>query len=199
MLRKDKDNEMENLTKILSSIRELYYKKKDQLEELTNEIEEIREILNSLNSVISDKSFKSADEIITKTKNPPEEVSAEKYFTEPIPKEQLKGTKIKRKIFYQKDGEEKLIAILNLTDMDKLEIKFLQPEELHIQETSEKFIKTFLKGALIEIKEKNPDLSLDYQYYKDTDIIERILVNNLKSIKNYDLITEKIQELLSET
>lgn len=198
MLRKDKDNEMETLTEVLSSIRELYYKKKDQLEELKDEIEEIREILNSLNSVISEKSFKSADEIITKTKNPPEEVSAEKYFTEPIPKDQMKGTKIKRKIFCQKDGEEQLIAILNLTDMNKIEIKFLQPEEFQIQETSEKFIKTFLKGALIEIKDKNPDLSLNYQYYKNSDIIERIIIKNLKSIKNYDLITKKIQELLSK-
>jgi hypothetical protein len=188
MLPQEKNNEMEHLTKVLSALRELYYKKKEQLEELKDEIEEIREILNDLNAVISDKSFKSADQILSKT--------ADEYFTESIPEEKMKGTKIKRKIFCKKDQKDQLLAILNLVDMNKVEIKFLNPEDLHIQETSEKFIKTFLKGALLEIKGNNPDLSLEYQYFKNTDIIERIIVNNLKSIKNYDLITEKVKELI---
>ncbi|TFF94560.1 MAG: hypothetical protein EU543_00945 [Promethearchaeota archaeon] len=198
MLPKEKNREMEKLAKILSTVRDLYYRKKDQLEELEDEIEEMREVLNYLNSIISDKSFQSADEILTETSNPETETSTKNYFSEDVPQEKMKGTKIKRKVFRRKNEEEQLIAILNLIDMNKLEIKFLHPEELQIQETSEKFIKTFLKGALIEIKEQNPELQLKYQYYKETDIIEKILVNNLKSINNYDLITEKIQELLSK-
>jgi len=197
MQRKDKEDEMENLAKILSTVRDLYYRKKEQLEELQDEIDEIRELLNDLNSLISNKSFQSAEDIYTNTSKPKTETPTKNYFSESVPQEEMKGTKIKRKVFRRKNEEEQLIAILNLIDMNKLEIKFLHPEELQIQETSEKFIKTFLKGALIEIKEQNPDLQLKYQYYKETDIIERILVNNLKSIKNYDLITDKIQKLLS--
>ncbi|GAG97188.1 unnamed protein product, partial [marine sediment metagenome] len=70
------------------------------------------------------------------------------------------------------------------------------PENRAIQETSERFINVFLKGALIRIKENNPNLSISYRF-KNTDKIEYITISNLSSIEDYDLITEKIRELLA--
>ena len=52
---------------MLSKIQTIYYKKKEQLEELKLEISELREILNFLNSLISGKSFHSADEVYSKS------------------------------------------------------------------------------------------------------------------------------------
>jgi hypothetical protein len=202
MQKKAKNSEIEKLTQILSSLQNLYYKKKGQLEELEEEIAELKEILNNLNSLISRKSFSSANEIYSQDTHAPaqEEAVKEDYFIKDVPQEKLTGTKIKRKIFLQKNkGEEELICILNLYDMDKLEIKILDPTQYTIKETSEAFIKTFLKGALIQIKEQNPDLELSYKYYKNTDKIEKIMIKNLKSIDSYDLITEKISEFLKSS
>ncbi|GAH98321.1 unnamed protein product, partial [marine sediment metagenome] len=42
-------------------------------------------------------------------------------------------------------------------DFKKVEIKFIDPEIRGIQETSGNFINIFLKGALIKIKENNPN------------------------------------------
>jgi hypothetical protein len=198
MQNKPKESEVKKLTKVLSSLQNLYYKKKDRLKELEEEISELKDMLNNLNKIISQKSFTDADQIYSQQAEmeSQEEYEDKDYFIKDMPQEKLKGTKIKRKIFLQKsDGEEELICILNLYDMDKLEIKILEPAEYNIKETSEPFIKLFLKGALIKIKEGNPDLELSYKYFKDTDIIERILISNLKSMDSYDLITDKIREL----
>jgi len=127
-----------------------------------------------------------------------QEQKEEEYFIPDISKDKVKDTKIKRKIFSKKDEKEgELLCILNLIDLNQLEIKFIDPLRFNIKETSEEFIKIFLKGALIEIKEKNLELKLKYEYFKNTDIIEKIHINNLKSIDDYDLITSKIRELLS--
>ena len=196
---KDSENEIEKLSRILSKIQNLYYKKKEELEELKSEINELRDILNLLNSLISSKSFHSADEIysevlIKKADKPTEE----EYFVEEISKEKVEGTNIKRKIFSKSKGnDEELLCILNFYDFNRVEIKFIDPEKRSIKETSEIFIRTFLKGALIKIKETNPDMSLNYEYFKNSDLIERIIISQLKSIDEYDLITLKMRELLA--
>lgn len=196
-----KKTEIEKLSEILSSIQSLYYKKKERLHELENEISTLKATLDKLNSIISSKSFHSADELYSEAQieptAEPREKSGEQYFIENIPQEQVSGTKIKRKIFLQKGEEEELICILNLYDMDELEIKILQPKKYKLKETSEHFIKVFLKEALIKIKENNPDMGLNYEYLKDTSIIEKINVKNLNSIDNFDLITEKLRDLFS--
>ncbi|MHA1326436.1 MAG: hypothetical protein ACTSRH_03870, partial [Promethearchaeota archaeon] len=88
-------------------------------------------------------------------------------------------------------------CILNFNDFKDIEIKFLHPEKQKIKEISEDFRNIFLKGALIKIKEENPNLKVNYDYYKDTDFIEYIKIFNVNSIKEYDLITEKVQGLLA--
>ncbi len=198
MQRKEKDSEVENLTKILSSLQNLYYRKMEQLEELQEEISELKETLSYINKMISTKSFYSANEILAESIDLKQEQKEEEYFIPDISKDKVKDTKIKRKIFSKKDEKEgELLCILNLIDLNQLEIKFIDPLRFNIKETSEEFIKIFLKGALIEIKEKNLELKLKYEYFKNTDIIEKIHINNLKSIDDYDLITSKIRELLS--
>ncbi|MFX1306941.1 MAG: hypothetical protein ACFFDG_08995 [Promethearchaeota archaeon] len=197
---KDNENEIEKLSNTLSMIQNIYYKKKEQLEQLKLEIDELREVLNYLNSILSGKSFHSADEIYSKKLFEKAGISSEdQYFVEELPKEKVEGTNIKRKIFSKKSGkEDELLCVLNFYDFNKIEIKIINPEKLVIKETSEDFIKTFLKGALIKIKENNPNMNLKYDYFKNTNTIEHITITNLKSINEYDVITSKMRELLAK-
>lgn len=192
----EKEKEIEKLSKILSSIQNLYYKKKEQLDDLQLEITELKEVLNHLNSIVSSKSFHSADQLYHKALDTleKEEISVEEYFQEEVPIEKAKGTKIKRKIF-SKDNQE-LLCVLNFVDFNHIEIKFIDPETRNIKETSEEFISIFLRGALIPIKEKYPEMKLDYIHLKNSIIIEKIQISNIASINDYDLITDKIRELL---
>ncbi|MFX1376701.1 MAG: hypothetical protein ACFFA0_12905 [Promethearchaeota archaeon] len=196
----DNKTEIEKLSLLLSKIQNLYYKKKDQLEELQTEITELREVLNFLNSLISNKSFQGADEIYSKSLQEVESKTAEeRYFVEEMPKDRVKGTNIKRKIFSkEKDNESKLLCILNFLDFNEVEIKLIDPMDRSIRETSEDFITVFLKGALLKIKDNNPGLSLNYEYFKNSKLIEQIKISNLKSIQEFDLITSKIRELLAK-
>ena len=192
----NKENETEKLTHILSVVQNLYYKKKEQLEDLELEISDLQSVLNQINSLISKQSFSSADELYSKLQSL-ENKTVDDYFKEEISEESFKGTNIKRKIFSnQNQEEENLLCVLNLYDFKRVEIKFIDPEKRAIQETSEGFINVFLKGALIKIKENNPNLSISYRF-KNTDKIEYITISNLSSIEDYDLITEKIRELLA--
>ncbi|MFX0138189.1 MAG: hypothetical protein ACFFDN_31395, partial [Candidatus Hodarchaeota archaeon] len=152
---KDTENEIEKLSYILSKIQNIYYKKKEQLEELQTEIGELREVLNFLNSLISGKSFHSADEIYSKKLFKKADSSLEEqYFVEELPKERVEGTNIKRKIFSKNKGkDEELLCVLNFFDFNRVEIKIIDPEKRLIKETSEDFIRIFIKGALIKIKE----------------------------------------------
>ena len=196
----DNETDIEKLSQMLSKIQNLYYKKKEQLEELQIEISELREVLNFLNSFISDKSFQSADKIYSKSLQEVEKQPIEeKYFVEEIPKERVKDTNIKRKIFSKgKEKESKLICVLNFLDFNKVEIKLIDPMDRSIRETSEDFISIFLRGALLKIKDNNPDLDLNYDYFKNSKLIERIKISNLKTIQEFDLITSKMRELLAK-
>ena len=191
----EKDSEIEKLTKILSTIQNLYYKKKEHIEELQVEISELKNVLNYLNSIVSSKSFHSADEIYHKALDQISTVPMNELFKEEIQKDKLKGSIIKRKIFSKDDQE--LLCVLKFIDFNLVIIKFINPKQKSIRETSEDFINIFLRGALIKIKEKNPDMKLSYKYFKNTDIIENIEISNLKSINDYDLITSRINELVS--
>ena len=192
--------EIEKLSLMLSKIQNLYYKKKEQLEEIRLEIIDLREVLNFLNSFISNKSFQSADKIYSDSLQKIGNKQVEdRYFVEEVPKERVKGTNIKRKIF-SKDNEKdsKLLCVLNFLDFNRVEIKFIDPMDRSVKETSEDFIQIFLKGALLRIKDSNPELHLEYEHFKDTDLIECIIVSKLKSIQDYDLITSKMRELLAK-
>lgn len=196
----ENENEIEGLSQILSKIQNLYYKKKNQLEELQTEISELKDVRNFLNSLISNKSFQSADEIYSKSLMKKEDDAIEEnYFVEDLPKDKVEGTNIKRKIFSKdkENEEEGLLCILNFFDLNHVEIKFLAPEKRSIKETSDDFIRIIIRGALIKIKETNPNMSLNYDYYKNTDLIESINITNISSINEYDLITAKIRELLA--
>ena len=197
---KDNENEIEKLSQMLSKLQDIYYKKKEHLKELELEISELREVLNFLSSLISGKSFHSADELYSqKVLKKTNSFSEDQYFVEEIPKEKVEGTNIKRKIFSksnQKDDE--LLCILNCYGLNRVEIKIIDPEKREIKETSEDFIRVFLKGALIKIKDNNPNMSLNYDYFKSTELIEQINITNLGSIKEYDMITLKMRELLAK-
>ena len=193
----DKEITAEKLTQILIKLQDLYHQKKEQLEALHLEINELHSIINRLTEVISNQSFTSADLLYSKSSTQKEKTSDD-YFKENISEEEFKGTQIKRKIFSKEDNDqEHLLCILNFNDFKKLDIKFIDPEQRGIKETSEEFINLFLKEALVKIKDSNPDLSIAYDFLKNTNTIESIHITNLTKIDDYDLITEKVQELLS--
>lgn len=203
MFSEEKSNETEKLTRLLSSLQELYYNKKEQLEVLKDEIIDLKEIINQLNDLISGKSFASADQLYSKasqaevSKKYKKEKSESDFFESSPSSEQSKGTEIKRKIFSKgTESSQNLLAILNYVDMDIIEIKLIEPETIALTETNEIFIQEFLMGALVSIKEHTPELELQYQYYKNTDIIEKIEITNVRSVDDYDLITNKISEIL---
>lgn len=192
MKKSNSGSDIEKLTKILSKIQDLYYQKKEQLEDLKIQIKNLREILNILNSIISKRSFASADEIYFHSIHKPE-----KYFSEKIPKEKLENALIKRKIYSSIDeNEQNLLAILEFRNMNEAHIKIINPKALLIKETLDEFITIFLKGALIKIIDKNPNLKVNYNFLKDSDIIKSIEIKNLNNIKEFDLITIKMRELL---
>jgi len=193
----DKDKETKKLAQILSALQNLYEQKKEQLERLKTEISDLREILRNLNSIISTKSFYSADQIYNTNQkvDSVESLEEEEYFQDSVPKEKFKDTTIKRKIFSDED-EKNLLAILNFNDLDYLEVKFLSPKEKNIKETSERFIKIFLKEGLIKIKESTPQIEVEYEYYKNSEFIEKVKISNLQSVDEFDLITAKVKELL---
>lgn len=195
----DNGTEIEKLSQILSKIQNIYHKKNEQLEELQNEISDLREVLNLLNSMISTKSFQSADIIYSKSMQEVDKKQDDtQYFVNDISSDRVKDTNIKRKIFSEADEKDsKLLGILNFLDLNKVHIKLIDPMDRKIRETSEAFIRTFLKEALLKIKDTNPDLALDYEYFKNSDVIECIIITNLKSIEEFDLITSKMRELLT--
>ncbi len=190
---KEKKISLEKLSEILSTIQNLYYKKNEQIEELQQEIADLKDVLNYLNSIISTQSFHSADELYQKAKNKlkKSDLPIEEYFQEEISDDNGKGTKIKSKIFSEDDN---LLCILNFIDSNMIDIKFI--EVRNIQETSENFIGIFLREALLPIKDKNPELEVNYRHYKDSNIIENIEILNIKSIKDFDLIVAKLRQLL---
>ena len=197
---RDNETEIEKLSLMLSKIQNLHYKKKEQLEELQVEISELKEVINFLNSLISNKSFQSADKLYTNSLQEADTKSIEEqYFIEEVPKERVKGTNIKRKIFSKgEEKDSKLLCVLNFLDFNHVEIKLIEPQDRSIRESSENFITIFLRGALLKIKDDNPDLELNYDYFKNSKLIECINLTNLKSIQEFDLITSKMRELLAK-
>ena len=222
---RENDVEIEKLSQILTKLQNIYYAKMEQIEQLQLEISDLKEVLNFLQSLISNKSFQSADQIyiqsLQRTERKPvreeriekepvedqyfveqrieKEPVEDQYFVEEIPKERAEGTKIKRKIFsIDNDKEPKLLCVLNFFDFNRVEIKLINPQERFLEETSDEFMRIFLKGALVKIKDVNPDLDLKYDHFKNSNLIERITISNLKSIQEYDLITSKMRELLAK-
>ena len=195
---KENESEIVKLTNILSIVQNLYYKKKERLEDLKEEIENIKEVIQTLKSIISPKSFISADKMMKKKETHQiNEENIDEYFKEGLQEENAKGTKIKRKVFSEGKGDnQKLLCILNFIDFEKVIIKILHPELTPLQESSEDFVKIFLKEALVKIKEGNPDLDVKYHYYQDSELIQMIEIFQVKSVEDYDLITAQIQDLL---
>ena len=82
-LQRRAEKEIEKLSNMLSKIQNLYYKKKEDLEELKSEIDELRDVLNVMNSLVSGKSFHSADEIYSKAlAKKTDKQTEDEYFVE---------------------------------------------------------------------------------------------------------------------
>lgn len=187
------NSEIEKLVQVVSDLQNLYYKKVEQLEDLKIEISELTKLLNILKSMISTKSFHGADELYSEMIKKSTILPDDKFFTKNVPKMKVDGGVIKRKIFSK---NKELLSVLQFINMVEIVVKFIDPNTISLQETSDDFIHVFLKGALVQIKESNPNLDVRYIYYKNSNLIQSIIINGANTIEEFDLITQKIQELL---
>jgi len=78
-----------------------------------------------------------------------------------------------------------------------VKITFNNPEILKISKDSEIFNKIMIKEIKKTLTKNNKNLKIDFLLYDDTDLIEYIDISNLKSIEEYNYITSKVMDLLS--
>lgn len=78
-----------------------------------------------------------------------------------------------------------------------MKITFNNPEILKISKDSEVFEKIFVEELKEKVIEDNHNIEVDIVLYDDTDLIEYIDISNLKSIEEYNYITSKVVDLLS--
>jgi hypothetical protein len=63
---------------------------------------------------------------------------------------------------------------------------------------SKKFESIFQNSTIRYLEKDNEDLKLKYSFFNDTNLIESIELQNLKSVDDYNLITSNILELLTQ-
>jgi hypothetical protein len=102
-------------------------------------------------------------------------------------------SKIERNLYSQ---EDELLCNLYYLNFHKVLIEFVHPEIAHILQDSIHFKSIFLNDTVLKLVEEIPELSIDYNLYKNTKILESIEILNIKSIKWFDFITFKVMELL---
>lgn len=68
---------------------------------------------------------------------------------------------------------------------------------LEITKQLDAFQKIFLNQTLEPLKQKNDNIEVQYEFYEDTDTIEKIEVLNLTSIDDYNFLTSNILKLLN--
>ncbi|MBD3353011.1 MAG: hypothetical protein GF364_16140 [Candidatus Lokiarchaeota archaeon] len=112
---------------------------------------------------------------------------------------EIKGTIITSKIerkFYSKDN--KLLSIISFLDFNRILISFMNAHKLNVQVSSEE-LKTIIQARIVDqLKTTSPHIKATFDFYNDTEIIENIELMNVGSVKDYNFVSEKIMELLSE-
>lgn len=103
-------------------------------------------------------------------------------------------SKIERR-FYSDNDE--LLCIVNYLDFNRVVISFTNPDKLEVTEESERYMENFINETVEKFKKEYPAISVAYDYYNESEIIESIEFSNVDSIQIYNYITEKVMELLS--
>jgi len=91
-----------------------------------------------------------------------------------------------------------LLCTISYIEFSNAKIFFPNPELLQITKDSKKFNSLFLQNTIRYLEKNNRKLKVKYNFYDDTDLIESIDIQNLKSVEDYNLITSNILELLTE-
>jgi hypothetical protein len=97
--------------------------------------------------------------------------------------------------FYSQDNE--LLCTLDYFNFSDVKITFNNPEILQILDKSDSYRTIFLEEIEKNLASKNENLEIKLDFYEDTDFIEFILLSNLQSIEEYNYITSKVMDLLS--
>ncbi|MBD3215891.1 MAG: hypothetical protein GF311_24990 [Candidatus Lokiarchaeota archaeon] len=97
--------------------------------------------------------------------------------------------------FYSQDNE--LLCTLDYFNFSDVKITFNNPEMLQILEKSDSYRTIFLEEIEKNLASKNENLKIKLDFYEDTDFIEFIHLSNLQSIEEYNYITSRVMDLLS--
>lgn len=95
--------------------------------------------------------------------------------------------------FYSENDE--LLCTLKYLEFSAGQIIF--NVNLKITKQLDSFKTIFLDQTLDRLKQKNEKIEANYEFYEDTDIIEKIEVSNLSSIEDYNFLTSNVLELLN--
>ncbi len=110
-------------------------------------------------------------------------------------RESVITSKIERK-FYSKNDE--LLCVVNYLDFNRVNITFVNPDQFKLEKSSKIFKNIFSEKIISDLKQKNPEIKINYNLYENSEIIESIDILNIGNISNYNYICEKLMELLSE-
>jgi len=110
-------------------------------------------------------------------------------------RESVITSKIERK-FYSKNDE--LLCVVNYLDFNRVNITFVNPDQFKIEKSSKIFKNIFSEKIISDLKQKNPEIKINYNLHENSEIIESIDILNIGNISNYNYICEKLMELLSE-
>ncbi|MFO7798098.1 MAG: hypothetical protein R6W84_18315 [Promethearchaeia archaeon] len=110
-------------------------------------------------------------------------------------RESVITSKIERK-FYSKNDE--LLCVVNYLDFNRVNITFVNPDQFKLEKSSKIFKNIFSEKIISDLKQKNPEIKINYNLHENSEIIESIDILNIGNISNYNYICEKLMELLSE-
>lgn len=174
--------EIEKLVEMHRILTKQLNDKQDLIDKMSIEIHELKEVLNYTNKIIAGKSFTPASNLLI----------SDALFIEDIGTKG-EGTLLSRRI-QSKNNE--LLCILKFADSKHVEIKFIDPEKTNVKEKSELYLSEFIQQTLLKIKETHPNLELTIDKYENSDFIERMIIKNVNTTENFDLITNGIERLL---
>ena len=178
------ENEIKKLLGLRKSLSELVKSKQDQMEKLSEEIDMLSEKMNEISQMVSVRSFQSASSLLDDTDS----------FLEKREDVTFENCSNVRKIF---SHDDKTIATIRFEN-NVVEIMFPFPGLTRI--TQEMYIEQFVKPVLLNIKKIETELkaNMTQESKGNLEFVRSISLENIKNFESFDLIFEKIQEIVGQ-
>jgi hypothetical protein len=180
--------EQEDRVKILLDVKDtlqrMYEGKKNQIEQLKQEMEQIADLLQRLGTQIVSQSFTSADTLI----------AAEDFIKQKA--QNGAGTSVvSRKIL----SPDKVLLCSLQYEKNSVFIRFPSPILAGI--TPEKYIEHFIRVTMLLVKKSEPNLTLKFTKTMENnqEFIETITLQNIQQFDSFQTIYDGIEKMLSCT